>query len=307
MSHAESQQHKDQTDSLGRATFHHIAPLTHVRPTAREVRWFKHIERHGPLSSVHLHALSEDTHRCKDTSLRQLQKLRAGGFLMLPRQQRFTEHAGFNPYIYDLTKQARTHLIDLGLAEPAVRPTGHWGHGAAVSSVTSAIDISAARDGVRFIPSHEILALKDASLAMCVGGGKLIPDQLFALDYGGAYRAVMLEVDRGTEPKTSAAARKSYASSIELYHQMIEQNLHRAHYGLKATTLILWVFTRRTNEQRFLEMVGKLGGRAKDLICTQVLPDDRTAKKTVGQYYESDWCRCQNGPVLLSRLGLHNQ
>ena len=307
MSHAESQQHKDQTDSLGRATFHHIAPLTHVRPTAREVRWFKHIERHGPLSSVHLHALSEDTHRCKDTSLRQLQKLRAGGFLMLPRQQRFTEHADFNPYIYDLTKQARTHLIDLGLAEPAVRPTGHWGHGSAVSSITSAIDISAARDGVRFIPSHEILALKDASLAMCVGGGKLIPDQLFALDYGGAYRAVMLEVDRGTEPKTSAAARKSYASSIELYRQMIERNLHRAHYGLKATTLILWVFTRRTNEQRFLEMVGKLGGRAKDLICTQVLPDDRVVQQTVGQHYESGWRRCQNGPLLLSRLGLHNQ
>ena len=117
----------------------------------------------------------------------------------------------------------------------------------------------------------------------------------------------MLEVDRGTEPKTSSAARKSYASSIELYQQMIEQNIHRTHYGVKATTLVLWVFSRRSNEQRFLEMVVKSEGLAKNLICTQVMPNDKAAQKSVGQYYESDWNRCQNGPVLLSRSGLKNQ
>ena len=117
----------------------------------------------------------------------------------------------------------------------------------------------------------------------------------------------MLEVDRGTEPKTSSAARKSYASSIELYQQMIEQNIHRTHYGVKATTLVLWVFSRRSNEQRFLEMVGQIGGRVKDLICTQVMPNDRAAQATIGSYYGSDWARCQNGPVILSRSGLQNQ
>ena len=117
----------------------------------------------------------------------------------------------------------------------------------------------------------------------------------------------MLEVDRGTEPKTSSAARKSYASSIELYQQMIEQNIHRTHYGVKATTLVLWVFSRRSNEQRFLEMVGQIVGPAKNLICTQVIPADRAAQKSFRQYYESDWNRCQNGPVILSRLGLQNQ
>lgn len=304
MSHTDPKQRKKQTDSLGRATFHHIAPLADVRPTAREIRWLKHIERHGPLSSAHLHALTAETHRCKDTSLRQLQKLRAGGFLTLPRQQRFTEHADFNPYIYDLTKQARTHLIDLGRAEAAVRPTGHWGHGAAVSSVTSAIEIAAAQDHVRYIPAHEILAIKQASLAIPIGNSKLIPDQLFALDYGGRYRACMLEVDRGTEPKTSSAARKSYASSIEQYRHVIEQNLHRANYGLKATTLVLWVFSRRSNEQRFLDMVGQIGGPAKNLICTQVMPNDRAAQANINSHYGNNWTRCQSAPVLLSRSGL---
>lgn len=173
-----------------------------------------------------------------------------------------------------------------------------------MSRVTSSIDIAAARDGVRFIPAHEILAIKNAPLAIPVGNRKLIPDQIFALDYGGRYRAFVLEVDRGTEPKTSSTARKSYGSSIELYREMIEKGRHRSHYGLKATTLISWVFTRRSNEQRFLDMVGQIGGQAKELICTQVMPDGRAAQATLGPYYENDWARCQNGPVLLSRSGL---
>ena len=67
------------TDTLGRATSHYIAPRAGVKPTAREIRWLKHVERHGPQSSQFLFELTRDTHRCKDTALRDLQKLRAGG------------------------------------------------------------------------------------------------------------------------------------------------------------------------------------------------------------------------------------
>ena len=262
-----------QTDTLGRSTFHHIAPQAHVRPTPREVRWLKHIERHGPQSSTYLYELTRDTHSCRDTTLRQLQKLRAGGYLMLPRQQRATEHANFNPYIYDLTKRAKDHLIDLGIAEPTVRPAGHWWHGYMTSCVTSSIDIAAARDGVRYIPAHEILAIKNAPLAIPIGNQKLIPDQLFALDYGGSYRAFALEVDRGTEPKTSPTARKSYARSIELYRKMIERKLYKSHYGLKANLLVLWVFNNRTNEAHFLEILGNLPIAIRKRFLTQNIAD----------------------------------
>jgi Replication-relaxation len=204
-------------DSLGRATFHHIASQDGVCPTNREVRWLKHIERHGPQSSVYLHELTKDTHRSQDQALRDLQKLRAGGFLFLPPQQRATERAEFNPYIYDLTPTAKRWLSDLGLAEPTVRPTGHWWHAYLVSCVTSSIDIAAARDGVRYIPAHEILARKGATLGIPVNGKLLIPDQLFALDYGGSYRAFVLEVDRGTEPCHTPTVRKSLSSMLGQY------------------------------------------------------------------------------------------
>jgi hypothetical protein len=262
-----------QHDRLGRATFHHIAPQDHVTPTKREIRWLKHIERHGPQSSHYLFELTRDTHSCRDTALRQMQKLRASGFLTLPRQQRATEYADFNPYIYDHTKQAKDHLFDLGISEPTMRPTGHWWHGYMTSSVTSSIDIAAARNGVRYIPAHEILAIKNAPLAIPLGQSKLIPDQLFALDYGGSYRVFALEVDRGTEPQTSPANRKSWARSIEQYRQVIERDMHKPHYGLKANLLVLWVFSSRTNEKKFLHMVKKISKPFADVILTRSLPE----------------------------------
>lgn len=246
----------NKTDAIGRATFHHIASQGGVRVTNREIRWLKHIERHGPQSSVYLFELTKDTHRCKDTVQRDLQKLRAGGFLFLPPQQRDTERAEFNPYIYDLTKQAKSWLADQGLAEPTVRPTGHWWHAYMVSCVTSTIDIAAACEGVRYIPAHEILARKkDATLGIPVNGKTLIPDQLFALDYGGSYRAFVLEVDRGTEPFAASGNRKSVEKSTALLCQAIGTRFAQRHYGLKAPLLVIFTFS---NMEKLNRMVKKL-------------------------------------------------
>ncbi len=259
-----------------------------MRPTNREIRWLKHIERHGPQSSQYLYELTRDAHRCKDTALRQMQKLRAGGFLMLPRQQRATEHADFNPYIYDLTKKAKDHLFDLDMAEPTVRPTGHWWHGYMTSCVTSSIDIAAARDGVRYIPAHEILAIKNASLSISIDQATLIPDQLFALDYGGSFRAFALEVDRGTEPKTTTAKRKSLANSIDLYRKLIEKQIHKSHFGLSANLLILWVFSTRSNEARFLEMLSDCSDIVRQSILTISLETKYLFAKETPEIYQND-------------------
>lgn len=297
---------KRSTDGLGRATFHHIEPEACVRPTVRERRWFRHIARHGPQSSQLLFELTRDTHRCRDSALRRMTKLRAGGYLMLPRQQRATERAEFNPYIYDLTKKAEDHLVDHGLDERAVRPTGHWWHGYAVSTVTSVIDIAAARDGVRYIPAHEILAIRGAELAIPVGRSKLIPDQLFALDYGGAFRAFALEVDRGTEPKKSSMRRKSWARSIEQYAEIFEKQLYRSHYGLKANLLALFVFSTKSDEAKFLEMVQRSAPATSRHILTQALPVPPENRPDFhdsrGCIWGTAWRRANGTDVRISRL-----
>jgi hypothetical protein len=256
-------------DAIERATFHHIAAQGGVCPTNREVRWLKHIERHGPQSSVYLYELTKNTHRCKDTALRDLQKLRAGVFLFLPPQQRATERAEFNPYIYDMTPKAKHWLQDRGLAEPTVRPTGHWWHAHMVSCVTSSVDIAATRNGVRFIPAHEILARKGATLGIPVNGKMLFPDQLFALDYRGSYRAFMLEVDRGTEPIVSPVDRKSLVASVDAYRIMIENDLARKHYGIRSNLLSLWVFTSSKRAKSFLDVARASGAKAASSFLVQ--------------------------------------
>ena len=241
-----------------------------MRPTNREVRWFKHLERHGPQSSFRLFELTSDTHRCKDTALRQLQRLRAGGFLCLPPQQRATERAEFNPYIYDLTPKAQRWLFDLDLAEPTVRPTGHWWHSYMVSSITSEIDLAATHAGVRYIPAHEILTRKGASLGMPIGGKTLIPDQLFALKYPTGFRAYTLEADRGTEPLKSSAARKSLEESILQYADILRHNTHKTHYGVQANLMALFVFTTQYRANRFLQLVADITPQSAANLLVQV-------------------------------------
>lgn len=291
-------------DSLGRATFHHIAPKRRVRPTEREVRWFKHIERHGPQPSHFLHALTSDTHRCRDTALRQLQKLRAGGFLVLPRQQRATERAEFKPYVYDLNRRAIDLLAELELDEPTIRPNGHWWHGFTTSCVTGSVDIAASRAGISYIPAHKILAIRGTALAIPHECSILIPDQLFALRHKAGVRAFALEVDRGTEPQVSTAKRKSWVRSIAQYRDVLENKTYKSHYGLKANLLVLYVFSSKRKQERFLQLLNTHGGNARSSILTQALPDEFEQFKTSqiwAELFEQPWMRAANDPVLISK------
>jgi len=100
---------------------HTLASPPHIKmdvcPTARELRWLAHIDRHGPQSSEFLYEATRDTHRCRDTSLRRLQALREAGYLRLPPQQHQIAKADFNPYVYDLTKLGWDTLADHGCAD----------------------------------------------------------------------------------------------------------------------------------------------------------------------------------------------
>lgn len=228
-----------------------------VRPTARELRWFAHIDRHGPQSSEFLFELTRDTHRCKDTSLRRLQVLRGVGYLRLPPQQRHIAKADFNPYVYDLTKVGWEVLADHHDLERHCRPTGHWWHGYWVSAVSSAIDITATRSGLTYIPVAKILAIKGVDIAVPVGGSRLIPDQLFAIRYADGYRAFALEVDRGTEPVRSAAARKSLQRSVAQYRQIFSDQIYKSHYGLKSNMTVLWIINSARRRLQFQQIVGR--------------------------------------------------
>lgn len=228
---------------------------TDLRPTDRELRWFAHIDRHGPQSSEFLFEATRDTHRCKDTALRRMQALREAGYLRFPPQQRQIAKAEFNAYVYDLTQLGWAVLADHKVIEKHCRPTGHWWHGFWVSSVSSAIEISVLRAEQEYVPAARILALRGVDMGIPVAGSKLIPDQLFAIRSRDGYRAFALEVDRGTEPVSSVAARKSLEKSLDQYQKVLEHRLHQRHFGMKSNLMILWVFSSKHRRMQFEKMM----------------------------------------------------
>lgn len=266
--------------------------------TDRELRWLRHIAVHGPQSSEFLLEVCADTHRCKDTGLRTLQKLRQQNFLRLPPQQNQIAKADFNPYVYDLTRKAELHLSGLGDSK-TVRPTGHWWHGFLTASITSAIEIEANKRGFRYIPAHEILSRSGATLAVPYGKRKIIPDQLFAIDYGGKFRSFALEVDRGTEPYRSEAARKSLRGMIEAYADLAAKDALRRHYGLKSPLLVSLVFSSPFRASKFLDLLTADVAAVSRIALTSVVPLGFQRYSSLSSAIKAPWSRQQDIPISL--------
>ena len=184
--------------------------------------------------------------------------LREVGYLRLPPQQRHIAKADFNPYVYDLTKLGWEVLADHHDLERHCRPTGHWWHGYWVSAISSAIEIGATRSGLTYIPAAQILAINGVEVGIPVSGTKLVPDQLFAVRYPNGYRAYALEMDRGTEPLRSGAARKSLQRSLDQYQQVLNAKIYQNHYGLRSNLIVLWVFTTGARRRLFNELSSNL-------------------------------------------------
>jgi len=66
---------------------------------------------------------------------------------------------------------------------------------------------------------------------------------------------------------------------------------------------VLWVFTSRTNEARFLEMMRTHGDGAKAFVLTQVIDGiqgSRMPSNVWTDLYHKPWTRAFHGEVLLT-------
>lgn len=184
------------------------------------------------------------------------------------------------------------HLKGLGGLE-TVRPTGHWWHAFLTASITSAIAIEAERRGYRYIPAHEILRRSNATLAVPIRRRKLIPDQLFAINYRGSFRSFVLEVDRGTEPYASQSARKSLRRMIEAYADLTANDALRRHYGLKSPLLVLFAFTAPERAARCLAILETKPAAFAALCAVAVVPSDFVRFVSVRAAITGAWRRAR--------------
>lgn len=253
------------TQSLGRGPFKERVPAylkINREPNARHIRFMQHINLHGPLSSFLLyeHCGPKSYEGFKDA----IKALWRMGYVYRPVAQTETINANYNPYVYDLTDKGKLWLQENGYWIEAHRPSGNFIHQLMTASVTATIHTMCEREGYRFIPAHEYLGdrpMKVDTSFEWEGRMKtmpLVPDSLFAIDYGNSFVAYALEADRNTEPITSNKPdRKSDERTIKQYDTFIGTEQYKKDYGRNAPMVLLFVTVNATRAQSFLNLYDK--------------------------------------------------
>jgi len=260
-------------DRLGRWLFtsHTTNPIDAFNPDSRQIRWMQFLNLHGMASSKYLYEATADTHRCPQTSNRQLRKLFDGQMVYKPKQQRETEGADGHYHIYDLTERGKAYLKRNGLWVDSHRPTGPWVHQFMVACITASIHILCERAGYTFIPGHEIVPSLATTAPFDWKGKRyeyaLIPDSLFAIQYDKGFIAYAVEADRNTEPNDPHTPhRKSARRSIKQYAEFIGKKRYKTCYGLNCPLVVLNVSVSDDHVRRVLSIIddeiGKCGYQA---------------------------------------------
>ena len=265
-----------------------------VSARPRDVEWFRALHRHGPLTSTYLHRFTE--HLCGNekatrTRLADLfhedRTLHKGAYLSRPHQQFETIDARYQELIYDLTPASAAVLKERGGWHDGIHHGGPWKHRHMVASITASIELMCRERGLRYIPGHHILERAGATLQATVPytwkgtekQAKLTPDALFAIDYGGMFRAFVVEADRSTEPNISRShTRKSWLRTIRQYRHFIGGQLYKEHYGLACPLILLVVTTSPGHMQNILGAVESVAGQ-NTYMCF-------TAAANFGSYFK---------------------
>lgn len=235
-----------------------------MRPTERSLLWFERLNAYGPLPTSYLLEYSrlfgfrnEKKARGALTDLaHEVETPHGGPYLIRPPQQNVSAYPQRNrQLVYDVNARAKSALKEAGLYVE-MGHSDHWMHrfvkACCIASIELAI-LQRARGGadLAFLPQHEILAgrsprvvvpyaWRDAETGQSVSRRQvLIPDYLFAIDYGGKRRHFAVEVSRATEPnRASGFDRKSVRRSMLQYASLIGGGLHHDLFGFRNLLLL---------------------------------------------------------------------
>ena len=252
-------------DSLGRRN--RMIPQStgkRIRLTERDLLWMSKINTHGPLSTSELYAfgkhLGGNLQRAKNrlTDLfNEDNNAHGKTYLDRPHQQFDTMDARYNELVYDLTKAGIKALQDYDMYHPHNGTSlGPWWHGRKVAETTAQAEIETLDDEqINYIPGWQILerakitSMRYPTTFTDPYTGQritkdLIPDAAYGLEFvkpdGLYYRFHCVEVDRGTEPKTSSNMERKSLERMRLqYDDYIGNGWYKEHLGMTAPMILL--------------------------------------------------------------------
>ena len=231
---------------------------------------FEAIGRHGPLPTHYLYAFTR--HLRKDYSRLQNRLTEFyngdsdGPYLTRPPQQFAGFEARYQHVVYDLAPRAKIALAERGaLARFVPRRTDPFLHQLMGACVGASLELGASHHGLRYIPREEILARQkggeshgDANnpMAIKIGGRRLIPDDLFGLEYPGTgFRFFAVEIDRNTESiERKIQNQTSFGKKVVGYLDVLRNQTFRTHWGVP-NLHILTVTTNATHAFNIIDYI----------------------------------------------------
>lgn len=244
----------------------------------RDFRYFEVLERHGPLPSTYLYALSRDLARNHKGHQLRLTELynedntpHRSFYLNRPEQQYASMNARYQPMAYELTEQGAQALRHHGLPRQMWEmPNGPYLHRFMTACITASIELACHELGFKYLSQADIfahrkcppeLAEAEHPLGLPCGDGIIIPDQLFGIDYGGKFRFFALEADRKTETIVSIKSiAKSFAAKLKRYRYVLEHQTFREVWGIP--TLTVMVVT--VSDAHMRNMISQIDGNIRD-------------------------------------------
>lgn len=215
-----------------------------------------------------------------------LRKLFDGQMVYKPRQQRETESADAHHHVYSLSDKGIAFLKREGLWVDALKLTGPWVHQYMIACITSSIHIQCNRQGLTYIPGHEITGDLSTSVPFTWKRRRyetnLIPDSLFAIQYGKGYIAYLVEADRNSEPNDpSTPHRKSTRRSIKQYAEFIGNKRYKKRFSLNCPLVVLNISVSQEHINRALQIIDEEIGPCS-YLCFGLIPQFRTPFKVPG-------------------------
>jgi hypothetical protein len=264
------------TDTLGRRKRNSSPqPKQHyfvLQP--HDLAMFEAIAKHGPLSTRYLYEFGKQGRISYQNCQRRLTELYngdpSGPFLTRPPRQFDGMEGHYQDLVYDLTPRARIALSEVGrLPKHPPAKTNSFLHDFMVACIGASIELSCKARGYRYISRSELLThpKSQGHLALPIGTKKLIPDDLFGIEYPEGFRFFALEADRGTEPIRGKGERNTFGKKLTNYLEILNRGDFRTWWGLPGIT----VLTVATSETRVGHILDEL--RSRD------------AKKLAGDFY----------------------
>jgi len=146
--------------------------------------------------------------------------------------------------------------------------------------VGASIELACREKGLRYIPRHEVLSRNGKAMRLPLSQFSprkaLVPDELFGIDYNGAYRFFACEWDRNTEPLTRKANDQiDFAKKLACYVEVMRNRTYKDEWGIPGM-MVLIVTTNHTRAESILAQVQGLDQRIAERFALKVVPQFAT-------------------------------